>query len=68
MKILLDEDVPEQVISVLQHVLRGHRVVHVTRIGWLPPSTRYPTDLRNALGSIHSHAAGTHQFEPSRVP
>lgn len=40
MKILLDEDVPEQVITVLQHVLRGHHVDHVTRIGWSGKQTR----------------------------
>jgi hypothetical protein len=44
MKILLDEDVPEQVITVLQHVLRGHQVDHVTRIGWSgePDKRLYP--------------------------
>jgi len=31
MRVLLDEDVPEQVISVLRHLLRGHAVVHVHR-------------------------------------
>lgn len=34
MKILLDEDVPEQVITVLSNVLIKHRVDHVHGIKW----------------------------------
>ncbi|BCB81279.1 hypothetical protein GCM10022251_62330 [Phytohabitans flavus] len=34
MLILLDEDVPHQVIDVLQHVLRQHQVDHIHGIGW----------------------------------
>lgn len=34
MRILLDEDTPIQALEVLRHVLPGHRVDHVQRIGW----------------------------------
>jgi hypothetical protein len=34
MRVLLDEDVPEQVIGVLRHLLRGHTVTHVHDLGW----------------------------------
>ena len=34
MRILLDEDVPRQVLEVLRHVLRDHSVDHVTVIKW----------------------------------
>lgn len=34
MRVLLDEDVPEQVILVLRHLLRGHTVAHVHELGW----------------------------------
>jgi PIN like domain len=34
MRILLDEDVPVQVLDVLAHVLRGHDVNHVHRLKW----------------------------------
>ncbi|MGI5180535.1 hypothetical protein ACQEVZ_29895 [Dactylosporangium sp. CA-152071] len=34
MQLLLDEDVPEQVLGVLRHVLRGHEVRHVHELGW----------------------------------
>lgn len=34
MMILLDEDVPRQVVDVLKQVLRGHQVDHVHLIKW----------------------------------
>ncbi|MGC4937100.1 DUF5615 family PIN-like protein [Kribbella sp. DT2] len=34
MRILLDEDVAVQVLDPLRHVLRGHRVEHVHKLGW----------------------------------
>jgi hypothetical protein len=34
MRVLLDEDVPEQVIEVLRHVMPSHVVDHVHGIGW----------------------------------
>jgi hypothetical protein len=34
MHILLDEDVPIQVLEVLCHVLLGHRIEHVSNLGW----------------------------------
>ncbi|MFG1904642.1 DUF5615 family PIN-like protein [Micromonospora carbonacea] len=34
MMILLDEDVPRQVVEVLRQVLRGHQVDHVHLINW----------------------------------
>lgn len=34
MRLLLDEDVPEQVTDVLTHLLRGHSVHHIQQIGW----------------------------------
>ncbi|RIV34114.1 DUF5615 family PIN-like protein [Micromonospora radicis] len=34
MRVLLDEDVPEQVLHVLRHVLRGHEVDHIHSIKW----------------------------------
>lgn len=34
MKILLDEDVPLQLVEALRHVLKGHGVEHVHGLGW----------------------------------
>ncbi len=34
MRVLLDEDVPVQVLEALQQVLHGHTIDHVNRIGW----------------------------------
>ncbi len=34
MRVLLDEDVPVQVLESLQQVLHGHTIDHVDRIGW----------------------------------
>jgi hypothetical protein len=34
MRVLLDEDVPEQVIDILRHLLPGHAVDHVHGIRW----------------------------------
>ncbi len=34
MKVLLDEDVPVQLLDALVPVLDGHRVEHVQRLGW----------------------------------
>ena len=34
MKVLLDEDVPEPLILIVQHLLRGHQVDHVSKVGW----------------------------------
>lgn len=34
MRVLLDEDVPEQVMGVLRHLLRQHSVTHVHDLGW----------------------------------
>ena len=34
MRVLLDEDVPEQVLGVLRHLLRGHVVAHIHELGW----------------------------------
>jgi hypothetical protein len=34
MKVLLDEDVPQPVISLVEHLLRGHQVAHVALLDW----------------------------------
>jgi hypothetical protein len=34
MRLLLDEDVPIQLLEPLQRLLPGHRVEHVDGIGW----------------------------------
>ncbi len=34
MKLLLDEDVPEPLIELLRHLLRGHQVEHVATMSW----------------------------------
>ncbi len=34
MKLLLDQDVPEPLTSVLRHILREHTVQHVYEAGW----------------------------------
>jgi hypothetical protein len=34
MKVLLDEDVPQPVISLVRHLLRGHDVTHVSELDW----------------------------------
>lgn len=35
MKVLLDEDVPQPVIRLVAHLLRGHEVKHVSDLAWL---------------------------------
>ena len=59
MKILLDEGVPEQVVTVLQHVLRGHQVDHVTRIGWSGKADRrlYPDAARRKYAVLVTNDA-----------
>jgi hypothetical protein len=34
MKVLLDEDVPQPVIALVEHLLCGHDVAHVARLDW----------------------------------
>lgn len=34
MKVLLDEDVPVPLISLIQHLLRGHDVLHIKDLKW----------------------------------
>lgn len=34
MKVLLDEDVPQPVIALVRHLLRGHVVEHVSNLDW----------------------------------
>ena len=34
MKLLLDEDVPVQLVEPLRRLLRGHQVDHVQSLGW----------------------------------
>src|SRR3712207_249411 len=34
MGLLLDEDVPEPLIAILRHVLRGHTVQHIGELNW----------------------------------
>lgn len=34
MRLLVDEDVPTQILEVLRHLLRGHDVVHVLDLKW----------------------------------
>lgn len=34
MKVLLDEDVPQPVIQLVDHLLRGHQVKHVSQLDW----------------------------------
>ena len=34
MRLLLDEDVPVPLLALLQHLLRGHTVEHVSSRGW----------------------------------
>jgi PIN like domain len=34
MRLLLDEDVPQPLLRLLQHLLRGHEVEHVSSVGW----------------------------------
>lgn len=41
MRILLDEDVPIQTLGVLQHLLRGHVINHVSIVGWSGKKDRY---------------------------
>lgn len=41
MLILLDEDVPHQVIDVLRHVLPAHQVDHIHTIGWSKKKDRF---------------------------
>jgi hypothetical protein len=59
MKILLDEGVPEQVVAVLQHVLRGHQIDHVTRIGWSGKADKrlYPDAARRMYAVLVTNDA-----------
>lgn len=41
MKLLLDEDVPVQLVEPLRHLLRGHQVDHVQAIGWKGKKDRF---------------------------
>lgn len=41
MKLLLDEDVPVQLLEPLRHLLRGHQVDHVEGIGWKGKKDRF---------------------------
>jgi hypothetical protein len=41
MRLLLDEDVPIQLLEPLQHLLPGHRVDHVDGIGWKGKKDRF---------------------------
>ena len=34
MRLLLDEDVPQQLVEPIRYVLRGHHVKHVNDLGW----------------------------------
>jgi len=34
MRLLLDEDVPQPLLFLLKHLLRGHAVEHVSSLGW----------------------------------
>lgn len=34
MKVLLDEDVPQPVLHLVEHLLRGHEVRHVSQLDW----------------------------------
>lgn len=34
MRLLLDEDVPQPLLQLLKHLLRGHVVEHVNSLGW----------------------------------
>lgn len=34
MRLLLDEDVPQPLLFLLKHLLRGHTVEHVSSLGW----------------------------------
>jgi hypothetical protein len=41
MRLLLDEDVPIQLLEPLRHLLPGHRVDHVEGIGWKGKKDRF---------------------------
>lgn len=41
MRLLLDEDVPVQLIEPLQRLLAGHRVDHVQQLGWKGKKDRF---------------------------
>ncbi|MDQ4021228.1 MAG: DUF5615 family PIN-like protein [Actinomycetota bacterium] len=41
MKLLLDEDVPVQLVEPLRHLLRGHQVDHVQALGWKGKKDRF---------------------------
>ncbi|HEY2764187.1 MAG TPA: DUF5615 family PIN-like protein [Pseudonocardiaceae bacterium] len=41
MKLLLDEDVPVQLVEPLRHLLREHQVDHVQALGWKGKKDRF---------------------------
>lgn len=54
MRILLDEDVPVQVLPPLRHVLYGHTIQHVDELGW--------KGLRDPVVFQHARASGYDVF------
>jgi hypothetical protein len=59
MRVLLDEDVPEQVIEVLRHLLRGQSVTHVHELGW---SGKKDLALyRDAFGKFEAIVTNNHR-------
>lgn len=41
MRLLLDEDVPLQLLEPIRHLLRGHVVDHVEQVGWKGKKDRF---------------------------
>lgn len=41
MRLLLDEDVPLQLVEPIRHLLRGHTVDHVEQVGWKGKKGRF---------------------------
>lgn len=60
MKLLLDEDVPEPLIELLQHLLRGHQVEHVATQSWKSKKdlALYPDAARRGFHAVLTNDLG----------
>lgn len=60
MKLLLDEDVPKQLLEPLRHLLAGHQVDHVEDLGWKGKKDRFllPDAARQGYDALVTNDSG----------
>jgi hypothetical protein len=59
-KLLLDEDVPKQLLDPLRHLLAGHQVDHVEDLGWKGKKDRFllPDAARRGYDALVTNDSG----------